>query len=60
MPLENHDTGAELFAEDLTALEATELPSDAALASFSSFSSGSSASCPASSAASVATASSIG
>lgn len=42
------DNGDDLFAEDLTALDVEELPTDAALASFACISSGSSASCPSS------------
>jgi hypothetical protein len=48
MTMNKPDNGAELFAEDLSALEIVELPSDAALASFGTLSSGSSASCPSS------------
>lgn len=54
------DNGDELFAEDLSDVQAEELPTDAALASFASLSSGGSASCPASSASSVGSASSWG
>lgn len=60
MPIIGSDNGDDLFAEDLSAIEAEELPTDAALASFATISSGSSASCPASSAASLSTASSWG